>query len=138
MGMALVIFDLLAGGNYPYSAPSVRFSRGRAFFPHCSPKWGRVFVEDVWQSAKGNMLLSELIVHIMHLCNFDHPRPRGPVYNEKAVEYWRDVLDYRPLTPALCYPVLPLRIEQKPDRAQEPMRTRNRPPEALQFKVVGT
>lgn len=110
---AIVRFDLLAGGNYPYTDPVVEvLSQPRPWTPHVHPVSGSVCIGDGWKRSRGRTLAAHLIVHVMHLFNFDEPEP-DPTYrgwNGQAISYWRNMLGLRPLHPALPYPVLPADI----------------------------
>ena len=106
---ALVRFDLLAGGNYPYSQPSVAVtSRPLPWSPHVRPSTGSVCLGEGWARAQGGMLLCLLVRHVMRLFNYDEPQ-RDPGYvgwNGAAVQYWRSALGGKPLHADLPYPVM--------------------------------
>lgn len=108
-----VRFDLLAGGNYPFSAPVPQvLSRPLPWSPHVHPANGFVCLGAGWARARGRMLLGELIVHVMRILNCDEP-DRGPDYvgwNADAIRYWRTVLGRKPLHPDLAYPDLPAEV----------------------------
>lgn len=110
---ATVWFDLLAGGRYPLSDPFVTCtSRPLPWSPHVNQTSGSVCIGDGWRRARGRMLAAQLVVHVLHILNFDEP-DRGPDYvgwSATAAHHWRTVLNGRPLTPDLAYPVLPVEI----------------------------
>ncbi len=110
---ATVRFDLLAGGNYPYSPPAVQvISRPLPWSPHVHPASGIVCIGDGWRDAKGRMLFAQLAIHVMRLLNFDEP-PREASYdgfNAAAIHFWREKLGRKPLNPELQYPLLPLDV----------------------------
>ncbi len=106
-------FDLLAGGNYPFSTPSASFvSRPLPWSPHVHPWTGSVCLGDGWARARGKMLAAQLVGHVMRIVNCDEP-DRGPFYdgwNGEAIRYWRNTLGKKPFHPELAYPVLPEEI----------------------------
>lgn len=110
---ALCHFDLLAGGNYPFSTPAASLvSRPLPWSPHVHPTTGTVCLGEGWARARGRVLAAQLVVHVMHLLNCDEP-DRGPLYvgwNAEAIRYWRSTLGGKPLHPNLAYPVLPAEI----------------------------
>jgi hypothetical protein len=110
---AVARFDLLAGGNYPYSDPSVAIlTRPLPWSPHVRPQTGAVCIGEGWKHASGRMLAAHLVVHVMRLLNCDEPE-RDPSYggwNAAAVRYWRTTMRTKPLNPDLQYPVLPAEI----------------------------
>jgi hypothetical protein len=111
-------FDLLAGGNYPYSAPAATcLGAPLPWSPHVHPTSGTVCLGDGWAHARGRMLAAQLVVHVMRLLNCDEP-DRGSDYggwNPPAAHYWRAVLGRRPLNPDLLYPVLPADVTHAVD-----------------------
>lgn len=105
---SVAAFDLLAGGNYPYTKPLVTFiTRPLPWSPHVHPASGIVCLGDAWLHARGKMLLAQLVVHVMRLVNFDEPDLGGEHFNPPAAGYWRTVLDCRPYVVGLPYPRLP-------------------------------
>lgn len=106
-------FDLLAGGNYPFTAPAVTcVSQPLPWSPHVNPGSGIVCLGDAWPRANGRMLSAQLVAHIMRLLNWDEP-DRGAHYvgwSPSASKYWREVLQGRPISPELEYPVLPAEL----------------------------
>jgi hypothetical protein len=104
-----LLFDLLAGGNYPFDAPLVAVaSTPPPWSPHVHPTTGLVCVGTSWDSAHGTMLLAQLITHLIRILNCDEKDQLGYVgWNEAAIKYWRTELDCRPLNPTLRYPLLP-------------------------------
>ncbi len=108
-----VHFDLLAGGNYPYTAPwTAAVSRPTPWSPHVHPNEATVCIGEIWRDARGKMLLADLIVHVMRILNFDETE-RGLEYggwNSAAINHWRRVLKRKPLHPDLAYPVLPTHL----------------------------
>ncbi len=107
---AFVWFDLLAGGNYPFTPPAVTcVSQPLPWSPHVNSGNGFVCLGDAWPRAQGRMLAAQLVVHLMRLLNWDEP-DRGAHYvgwSPTASRYWREVLGGRPISPDLEYPVLP-------------------------------
>lgn len=111
-------FDLLANGNYPFSRPACYVvSSETPWTPHFREKLPVCIDHDMWEDAKGKLLLGHLFVHVAKLLNFDEI-PRTEDYNgytPEAAHYWRTKLNRRPLDPGLVYPVLPSEISQKPE-----------------------
>jgi hypothetical protein len=105
-----VSMDLLAGGDYPYTAPACFvISRPVPWSPHFFPSNGAICLGELWTAAGGNILLAHLLVHVAKLLNFDEP-DREPSYggwNAEAVQYWRKKMNRQPVTPGLAYPVIP-------------------------------
>lgn len=105
-------FDLLAGGNYPFTPPLVTvISRPTPWSPHFHSS-GTVCIGEGWRKARGKMLLAQLILHVAHLLNFDEP-DRGRLYggyNPTAAQYWRKKYKCQPLNPDLAYPELPTEL----------------------------
>lgn len=108
-----VWFDLLGGGNYPYTAPVVTCtSQPPPWSPHVNGASGLVCLGDAWPRARGHMLAAQLVVHIMRLLNWDEP-DRGAHYSgwtPAAARYWREQLGCRPISPDIDYPILPAEL----------------------------
>jgi len=108
-----LLLDLLAGGSYPETKPLVTVvSRPLPWTHHVHPGSGLVCVGESWESSRGRMLAAQLVIHLMHLVNFDEPE-RAPSYvgwNSAAAAHWRGALKQRPFLPELEYPVLPFAI----------------------------
>lgn len=104
-----VAFDLLAGGNYPWSEPGVhQRSRPLLFSPHVSPKTGWICTGPLWTRAEGQLLLAHLVIHVLAaIVNSDRPAVRHGGLNPDADRYWHDSLRCRPITPDLQYPSIP-------------------------------
>ena len=104
-----VVFDLLSGGNYPFTSPQAHFvTRPLPLSPHVHPGNGWVCLGNGWARAGGKMLMAQLTVHVMRLVNFDEPGHHIDMgFNPEAARYWRDVLGRRPYLPDLSYPRLP-------------------------------
>lgn len=101
-----VHIDLLAGGNYPYSEPACWvLSRPLPWTPHFR-EGAPICLGELWQEARGQVLLAHLVRHLAKLLNFDelerHAGYRG--WNGAAIDHWRDKLRARPITPGLRYP----------------------------------
>lgn len=112
-GSATAFFDLLAGGNYPYSPPGVWIlSRPVPWTPHVHPVTGTVCLGDGWVRASGRMLLAQLVVHVARLLNFDEPGASTSAahWNASAVHYWRSELGGGPYLRDLAYPRLPAEV----------------------------
>lgn len=108
---AVARFDLLAGGSYPLSAPSVQIvSQPLPWSPHIHRQTGSFCIGSGWNQARGKMLLAQLMVHLMRILNFDEPRHSDAGYCQPAYGYWASTLKYGPLHPELVYPVLPAAI----------------------------
>lgn len=110
---AVAVFDLHAGGNYPYSEPAVAFvSRPLPWSPHVHPTTGTVCIGEGWKKADGHMLLAQLVVHVARLMNFDEPDAQrsGGHWNLSAVEFWKASLAGGPYVTDLRYPRLPVAI----------------------------
>jgi len=58
------------------------------------------------------MLFAQLAIHTARLLNYDEKKPPFGYtgWNGAAIAYWRDMLQYRPITPGLEYPELPIAI----------------------------
>jgi hypothetical protein len=105
----LVRFDLLANRDYPVSEPACWVeSPTLPWSPHFHKSYP-ICIGDLWRDAKGQILLGHLLIHVAKLLNFDEvARGSGYAgYNRDAVNYWRDRLGYKPITPGLTYPMLP-------------------------------
>jgi hypothetical protein len=112
-----VKFDLLAGGNYPYTQPSCFVESAQMpWTPHFSRNRPICTDEEIWLAAKGRLLLGHWLVHVAKLLNFDEiPRTENyGGYNPDAAAYWRTKLNGQPLTPDFPYPVLPPWISSEP------------------------
>jgi hypothetical protein len=108
---ATVVYDLLSGGSYPFTAPGVQIvSRPVPWCVHAS-RGGFLCIGEVWEHEQGKMLAAEYVLHIAHIFNFDEPdlRSRQHVVDAQAVEYWRRELKSGPLS-AVKYPMLPLDV----------------------------
>jgi hypothetical protein len=102
-------FDLLAGGNYPFTAPTVTcLASPLPWSPHVNPYSGLVCLGGAWGAAGGRMLAAQLVVHVMRILNCDEPTPSADYggWNLRAARYSREVLKARPLNSELDYPVL--------------------------------
>lgn len=114
-----VKFDLLAGGNYPFSSPvATVISRPTPWSPHFH-SGGPVCLGSGWSEARGKMLFPQLIIHVAKLLNFDEPGhgPNYVGYTPEATRYWHKEYQGRPLNPHLVYPELSLDLihgEKKP------------------------
>jgi hypothetical protein len=116
-------FDLLAGGNFPMTAPLVCFvSQPVPWSPHVDPS-GVVCIGKGWNSR----LTAHLAIHVMRLVNFHEPPPADGYagYNAEAIAWWKTVLGYRPLYPDLEYPVVPAAL------------THGSEPQGASFRIVG-
>ena len=119
-----VLVDLLAGGNYPFSEPKCQvISTPIPWSPHFT-KGAPICIGESWQQQNGRATIGHLMIHIAKLLNFDEP-PREATYrgwNGAAVDYWRDVLKYRPITPGLAYPNIDRKILD-PGQVKSPQAT---------------
>lgn len=127
-----VVLDLLAGGNYPFSTPTaVVVSRPLPWNPHVHPQMGLICQGGFWADAEGQALAVQLAIHIARLLNFDEPDQAGyDGYNAAAIDYWRRVLQRRPLTPGYPYPMLPSHLTHRgesPRPAQFMVRSTHKP-----------
>lgn len=116
--------DLHAANNYPFSEPGCWVVEGKMpWSPHFI-KGRPICLGEIWQQARGTMLLGQLLVHIAKLLNFDEvARGGGYVgYNGEAIEYWKTVLGYQPITKHLLYPELPGEILYTAPASPEPQR----------------
>lgn len=107
-----VQIDLQANNNYPFSEPGCYVVESRMpWSPHFI-KGRPICLGEIWRQAQGTMLLGQLLIHIAKLLNFDEvARGGGYVgYNGEAIEYWKRVLGYQPITKNLPYPPLPVDI----------------------------
>lgn len=102
--------DLLANGNYPYSAPACWVISSKIpWSPHFRKGFPICISNDLWESGSGSMPLGSLCVHIAKLLNLDEIS-RSEFYggyNPEAADYWRTKLNSQPINPHLPYPVLP-------------------------------
>jgi hypothetical protein len=101
--------DLHANNNYPFSEPGCYVVESRMpWSPHFL-KGRPICLGEIWLQANGTMLLGQLLVHIAKLLNFDEVARGGGYigYNGEAIEYWKKVLGYQPITKNLPYPELP-------------------------------
>lgn len=104
----VVCFDLLAGGNYPYSSPvAVVATDPTPWGPHVGST-GYICLGSAWDEARGRMLLAHLVIHVARILNFDGPDTGGGHMNPAAASWWRTHHEGRPLNPDLAYPILPL------------------------------
>jgi hypothetical protein len=103
-----VYINLQANKNYPFSEPGCYVESKMPWSPHFL-KGRPICLGEIWQQAQGTMLLGQLLIHIAKLLNFDEvARGGGYVgYNGEAIEYWKRVLGYQPITKTLPYPELP-------------------------------
>jgi len=105
-----VSFNLLAGGNYPFTEPAVNaVTHPRPWSPHVHPGSGAVCIGEVWARSRGQMVLGQLVAHVMRVFNFDEPN-RDPSYdgwNAEAIRYWRTTMKCRPLNAGIVYPTMP-------------------------------
>lgn len=103
----IVVFDLLANGNYPFTDPaSWVISRPLPWSPHFR-EGSVICLGELWSSSKGEILLGHLLNHVAKLLNFDEvARGGGYVgWNADATAYWKKEMGERPITPGLVYPV---------------------------------
>jgi hypothetical protein len=129
-----VRIDLMANNNYPYSEPSCwAFESKIPWSPHFRKSDGWICLGEQWADAGGKMLLGQLLVHVAKLLNFDEaPREswyRG--YSREAIDYWKNVLEYQPITKNFPYPPLPADLLYASPAKSEPKRMMAR-------KSVGT
>lgn len=114
-------FILDAGGNYPFTSPSVQFLGPIPWIPHVYPSSGVVCLGNGWRRTGGRTLLAQLVVHTMRSVNLDEPDQGQDVEaNNNALDYWRDELNSKPLHPGLEYPTLPLRVTHGVEEPAEP------------------
>ena len=117
-----VYVDVLANTNYPFEEPVCWVIESKMpWSPHVRKTDGWICLGPLWQQAQGAMLLGQLLVHIAKLLNFDEA-PRGPDYvgfSGEAIQYWKNVLGYKPITRNLPYPQLPLHLLYDPPAASE-------------------
>jgi hypothetical protein len=108
----LVHFDLLANGNYPFSEPSCWvLSSPMPWSPHFKEGFP-ICLGEIWREANAKILLGHLLIHIAKLLNFDEVARGGGYqgWNPEAIQYWRERLHERPVTPGFVYPVLPFDV----------------------------
>lgn len=107
---ATAVFNLLAGGGYPDTPPSVTFvTRPFPWCGHVLPVNGSICLGDGWARARGQITLAHLVIHVMRLVNFHEPATDDG-NNVEALRYGRSVLSGQPLRPDLVYPALPADI----------------------------
>jgi hypothetical protein len=110
--LTVVHIDLLANGNYPFSNPSCWvISKPMPWSPHFK-EGAPICIGDIWNQAKGEILLGHLLIHIAKLLNFDEEAHRGGYvgWNGASVRFWKKKFKERPITQGLTYPSLPLEI----------------------------
>jgi hypothetical protein len=120
-----VRIDLQANNNYPFSEPGCYVVEGKMpWSPHFL-KGRPICLGEIWRQAQGTMLLGQLLIHVAKLLNFDEvAREPGYVgYNGEAIEYWKNVLGYRPITQNLPYPELPPEILYTTPESPEPKKS---------------
>lgn len=107
-----ICFDLLAGGNYPYTPPAVTVvTRPIPWSPHFGLASGAVCIGNIWALLNGRMLFPQLLGHLARLLNFDEPAGTPELLWQPDAElYWHQVLKCRPISPDLEYPVLPTEL----------------------------
>ena len=104
--------DVLANNNYPFREPACWVVESKMPWSPHFVKGRPICLGELWNLSQGAMLLGQLLVHIAKLLNFDE-ESRGPGYvgyNGEAIDYWKNVLDYQPITKDLPYPQLPLHL----------------------------
>jgi hypothetical protein len=94
--------------NYPYEEPATWIISSHVpYSPHFKPG-SPVCIGEVWQRARGRMLLGHLLVHIAKLLNWDENARSGYVgWNPEAIAYHQQIYGGKPLTEGLQYPILP-------------------------------
>jgi hypothetical protein len=107
-----VYVDVLANTNYPFEEPVCWVVESKIpWSPHFRKEDGWVCLGELWRQSQGAMLLGQLLVHIAKLLNFDEePRDNYVGFNGEAIDYWKNVLGYKPITINLPYPQLPLHL----------------------------
>jgi hypothetical protein len=119
-----VTFDLLSGGDYPFSQPACSvISQPIPWSPHFLPGNGAICLGELWTQSRGAMTLGHLIIHVCKLLNFDE-EDREPSYggwNAAAVRYWRTVLHRQPITKGLAYPTLPGEVTHAIETPRKPL-----------------
>ena len=106
----VIHIDLMANGDYPYSAPTCMvISPITPWSPHFQANSPVCLGVEVWVHRAPTVWLGDLLIHIARLLNFDELL-RSPGYvgwNKEAIDYWRKILKEQPINPNLIYPVLP-------------------------------
>lgn len=108
-----VRFDLLSGGDYPFTPPMANvLTNPRPYSHHFARDSGWVCIGPGWEEAQGKYLFPQLIVHVMHLLNFDEPPlhedpARYRSFNPEAVVWWLTTRHGRPFDATLEYPAIP-------------------------------
>ncbi len=108
---AVVVYNLLAGNNYPFTPPDAQIvSRPVPWCVHSAPS-GFLCIGEVWEDRDGEMIAAEYALHIAHIFNFDEPdlEEKQHVVDAGAVKFWREVLQSKPLSD-VRYPSLPLDV----------------------------
>jgi hypothetical protein len=111
-GSTTVHFDLMSGGNYPFTEPTCWvISEPFPWSPHF---WRQrpICIGSMWRDARGHILLAHLIIHVARLLNFDEVghSPGYEGWNRQAIDYWKNVMKCQPVTAGLRYPALPIDI----------------------------
>jgi hypothetical protein len=115
-----VVFDLMSKQSYPEEKADNTINAGGIvatcvshpipWSPHFLSNSGLICLGSVWQGVD-HTLLAHVIVHVARLLNWDESM--ADVYggwNPAAVMWWRTNLNSQPITPGLCYPVVPVEI----------------------------
>jgi hypothetical protein len=96
--------------DYPVRPPNTWVvGRTVPWSPHFKAGYPVCIGTEMWQARDGYVLLGHLAIHLARLLNWDEVG-RGPGYrgwNGDAIDYHREQLGGRPLTPNLGYPALP-------------------------------
>jgi hypothetical protein len=105
---ATIRFDLLAGGNYPFTSPVLTVvSRPYPWHPHVHQTSGIVCHGLPWSECGGEVLAAQLAVQIMRILNFERGTFSDSQYTRAAYEWWAANYD-GPLNPDLTYPIVPI------------------------------
>lgn len=133
----VVAFDVLAGGNYPFTAPSVTVIPPLPWVPRVHPTAGVVCTGGAWGEAGGRQLLAHLLIQVARILNLDEPHSGTDLgFQPDAARYWQSTMGGRPIHPGLAYPPLPVDLTHG---APAP-RPRFRPAQAVstpRFRRVG-
>jgi len=119
-----VSFDLLNGGDYPFTEPACFVtSTPIPWSPHFLPRTGAICLGELWTQARGAMTLGHLVIHVAKLLNFDEEDRESSYggWNPAAVKYWRKVLNRQPITKGLVYPTLPAEVTHAIEIPHKPL-----------------
>ncbi|MBI4438186.1 hypothetical protein HY631_04510 [Candidatus Uhrbacteria bacterium] len=119
----VVAFDLLAGGNYPFTPPAVTVLPPLPWNHRVQPASGVVCIGSDWGDAGGQVLLAHLLVQVARILNFDEPYSDSDWgYQPDAIRYWQETLRGHSLHRDLVYPAMPVEFTHGVARSRPALR----------------